>query len=46
MRYKNRAEELAGRIGENQRLVLISQLDGHERAEWSAQYGAPHDALG
>eukprot|EP00435_Cladocopium_sp_Y103_P005363 s7605_g1.t1 len=37
MRYKARAEELAGRVGESQRLQLVSQLDGQERAEWSAR---------
>eukprot|EP00435_Cladocopium_sp_Y103_P055826 s173_g18.t1 len=46
MRYKTRAEELAGRVGEGQRLQLVSQLDGQERAEWSARYGASTDSLG
>eukprot|EP00435_Cladocopium_sp_Y103_P073903 s61_g45.t1 len=46
MRYKTRAEELAGRVGESQRLQLVSQLDGQERAEWSARYGASTDSLG
>ena len=32
LRYKNRAEEVAVCIRKNQRLVLISQLDGQERS--------------
>ncbi len=40
LRYKARAEELALRVQENRRLTLVSHLDGHERAVWSARLGA------
>ena len=46
LRYKARAEELASRVQENRKLTLISHLDGHERAEWSARLGAQSEGLG
>ena len=46
LRYKARAEDLASRVQENRKLTLISHLDGHERAEWSARLGAQSEGLG
>ena len=46
LRYKARAEELATRVQESRKLTLISHLDGHERAEWSARLGAQSEGLG
>eukprot|EP00438_Fugacium_kawagutii_P015001 Skav227499 [mRNA] locus=scaffold282:174451:175605:+ [translate_table: standard] len=46
LRYRTRAEDLASRISDSQKLRVVSQLDVQERGEWSARFGGGGRTLG